>query len=102
MQDEVPGIAQSTPMFAVPFGFAQLGGSEALNAALHSLFLAREREGSRWANPNPYTIRNGALFESHFDLFDRPEREVQQLAAFCQGELLQLVAQLSGYDVATM
>ncbi|MCZ8319594.1 MAG: putative 2OG-Fe(II) oxygenase [Lysobacteraceae bacterium] len=95
-------MAQITPMFALPFGFAQLGGCEDLNARLHRLFLAREREGPRWANPNPYTIRNGALFESHFDLFDWPEAEVQQLAAFCQGELLQLVAQLSGHDIATM
>ncbi|WP_028770943.1 putative 2OG-Fe(II) oxygenase [Silanimonas lenta] len=95
-------MAQITPMFAVPFGFAQMPASEALNEALRALFLAREQEGTRWANPNPYTIRNSALFESHFDLFDWPEEPVQRLAQFCLGELMQLVGQLSGYDLVAL
>lgn len=95
-------MPQITPMFSVPFGFAQMADAEPLNRELRSLFLAREKEGARWANPSPYTIRNGALFESHFDLFTWPEACVQSLAGFCHSELLALVAQLSGYDLATM
>ena len=95
-------MPQITPMFAVPFGFAQLPDPEPLNRELRALFLAREKEGERWANPNPYTIRNGALFESHFDLFAWPQACVQALGDFCHAELLALVAQLSGYDLPTL
>lgn len=92
-------MAQLTPMFAVPMAFAQHPDPGPLNAALRELFLARETEGQRWANPNPYTIRNEALFESHFDLFDWPDPPVQQLRQFCLGQLLHSVAELNGYDV---
>ena len=53
-----------TPLFSVPFVFAQHPQPEPLNATLHELFLARETEDARYANPNPYTVRNAQLFES--------------------------------------
>jgi uncharacterized protein (TIGR02466 family) len=95
-------MTQIRPMFAVPFGFAQMQACEALNTELHALFLAREGEGTRWANPNPNTIRNAALFESHFDLFQWPEACVQTLSEFCHAHLFQLVGQLNGFSPEQM
>lgn len=89
-------------MFAIPTATAQLPDADALNAELRRLFLEREGQGGKYANPNPYTVRNAALFESHFDLFDWPDACVQQLARFCLGELSQTVATLSGLDAVAM
>ena len=94
-------MPQITPMFAVPFGFAQRPDCAALNDALRKLILALEAQGEKQANPNPYTPRNASLFESHFDFFSSDERCVAELREFCLGELVQLVAQLSGYDAET-
>lgn len=91
-------MLQINPGFAVPLGFARLEGASALNDALRSLFLAREKDGPRWANPNPYTHRNKALFESHFDLFKWPDAPVQHLKAFCWQQLLEMVGRLNGYQ----
>lgn len=93
---------QISPIFAVPFVFEQLPDPGPLNAALRTLFLARETEGSRYANPNPNTVRNRELFESHFDLFDWPEDCVRQLSSFCLSTLMRAVGELNGYDVATL
>jgi uncharacterized protein (TIGR02466 family) len=93
---------QVSPIFAVPFVFDQLAEPAALNQELSALFLAREAEGARYANPNPYTVRNRDLFESHFDLFDWPEACVQRLREFCLSTLLRAVGELNGYDVAKL
>lgn len=93
-------MATITPMFALPFAFSQHPQPEGLNAALRALFLEREAQGDRFANPNPNTPRNAALFESHFDLFAWPEASVAALREFCLQELLSVVAHLSGYDAA--
>ncbi len=92
----------TTTMFAVPFGFLQYPQPEALNASLRNLFLERETEGARYANPNPYTVRNAQLFESHFDLFAWPEPCIAQLREFCLSNLLRWVGELNGYDMAAM
>ena len=63
---------QITPAFAVPFVEAQLPQSEALNAELHALFLAREAEG-RVRNPATSMRINPGLFESEFNLFSWPD-----------------------------
>lgn len=89
-------------LFAVPFGFARLPDCARLNDELRTLFLQREAEGQRFANPNPYTLRNPALFESHFDLFKWPERCVQQLRRFCLAEMTRTAEQLAGYDHGTL
>ncbi|MBS0456850.1 MAG: hypothetical protein JSS44_05915 [Proteobacteria bacterium] len=93
-------MPQINGLFSVPFGFARHPQPEALNASLRDLFVAREAEGTRWANPNPYTVRNGQLFESHFDLFTWPEPCVRELREFCMNELLRLVGELNRYDEA--
>ncbi len=86
--------------FAVPMAFARREDTDGLNAQLHQLFLERERAGNRYANPNPYTQRNDALFESHFDLFRWPDPPVQKLREFCFENLMRTVVQLNGYDQA--
>lgn len=94
-------MAQITPMFAVPFAFAKHPAPEGLNAALKTLFLAREAEGPKHANPTPLVSRNAALFESRFDLFEWPEAPVQALREFCWQHLYGVVGDLNGYDTAT-
>ncbi|MBS0576495.1 MAG: hypothetical protein JSS45_08750 [Proteobacteria bacterium] len=95
-------MPQISTLFAVPFGFGRHPRPEPLNTALRELFIAREAEGARWANPNPYTIRNAQLFESHFDLFTWPEPCINELRRFCLGELLRLVGEINGYDEASL
>lgn len=95
-------MPQISPVFAVPFAFGQHPQPAEMNAQLRTLFLQREAEGPKYANPNPYTQRNAELFESHFDLFKWPEPCIQQLKHFCWGELMQLLAQINGYDAAMM
>jgi hypothetical protein len=51
-------MSQIIPYFSVPFCFAQHPQPDVLNATLRGLFLAGETEGERFANPNPYTMRN--------------------------------------------
>jgi len=89
------------PMFPTPFAFERLADPDRLNAALRTLFLARENAGA-YRNPDPYTERNDALFESRFDLFQWPDPEVAELREFCLSRTLQLVQRLNGYDAARM
>jgi len=93
-------MAQINPIFSVPFAFDQLEDCASVNQALRELFIRREAMGSRFANPQPYTPRNKALFESHFDLFNWPEACVAQLREFCLSRLLGVVAEINGYDNA--
>jgi uncharacterized protein (TIGR02466 family) len=95
-------MATTTTLFAVPFRSVYHPNPAMLNAALRELFLAREIEGARWANPNPYTVRNAQVFESHFDLFSWPEPCVTELSEFCMTELMQCVAELNRYDLAAI
>jgi len=90
------------PMFAVPFGFTKLEGCEALNAELRELFIAREAEGARHANPRPLTQRNPQVFESSFDLFKWPDAPIQRLKRFCWLHLMRMVGDLNGYDDAKL
>lgn len=83
------------PLFPVPFAFDRHPAPDRLNAALRALFLQREGDGV--ANPSPYTERNGALFESRFDLFRWTEPEIGELREFCLSRLLQVVQQLNGH-----
>ena len=95
-------MSPTTSLFSVPFVFAQHPQPEPLNATLRELFLARETEGARYANPNPYTVRNAQLFESHFDLFEWPEPCIAQLSEFCLGTLMRTIGELNGYDLAAL
>ena len=93
---------QITPFLAVPFGFDRLENCASLNAELRALFLERAAQGSKYANPRPLTQRNAQVFESEFQLFRWPESCVQRLKEFCWRNLLRLIAELNGYDEATM
>lgn len=85
------------PAFAVPFVMIAHPAPQALNTALRSLFIDRERAGLQHANKQPLVPRFG-LFESSFDLFDWPDEPVQMLRDFCLRNLYAAVGQLNGYD----
>lgn len=95
-------VVQVQPFFAVPFGFAQLENCAPLNAELRALFLERETDGARHANPRPLTQRNRPVYESNFELFRSTEPCVQKLKSFCWSNLLGMIAELCGYDAATL
>ncbi|MFU8830623.1 MAG: putative 2OG-Fe(II) oxygenase [Wenzhouxiangella sp.] len=86
------------PTFAVPLAFARRSTQDGLNHDLRELFLKKEAEGARFANPSPYTQRNEALFESHFDLFKWEDPPIRKLRQFCWDRLMELVAKINGYD----
>jgi Putative 2OG-Fe(II) oxygenase len=88
-------------MFAVPFAFGHYAAHAPLNAALKRLLFALEKSGTA-ANPRPFTMRNTAVFESHFNLFREPDPAIQELKAFCWDQMLNLIGQLNGYDIPTI
>jgi uncharacterized protein (TIGR02466 family) len=88
-------------MFAVPFTFSRYPAHAQLNFALKRYLLAQEQGGAA-GNPRPLTLRNAALFESHFNLFRDKDPAVQQLKIFCWDQLLALIGRLNGYDLATL
>lgn len=93
---------QLSPMFAVPGVIAQLPACEVLNRELRELFLARAAEGDKYRNPDPFTHRNEALFESNFRLFDWPQPCVRKLREFCFQTLYRMIGELNGYDKDTL
>jgi uncharacterized protein (TIGR02466 family) len=88
-------------MFAVPFAFGSYPAHATLNAALKRFVFSLEKSGSA-ANPRPLTQRNRPVFESHFNLFREADPAIQELKAFCWDQLLNLIGQLNGYDLATL
>ncbi len=95
-------MVQIVPAFAAPIAVAQHDDPAALNAELRELFLAREAEGDKYRNPEPYTYRNEALFESNFRLFDWRHDAVRKLRDFCWSNLYRVIGELNGYDVEFM
>jgi uncharacterized protein (TIGR02466 family) len=93
---------QITTAFAVPLIVTKMDAPERLNSELRELFLKCEREGDKFRNPEPYTHRNDALFESHFQLFDWPQKCIQELREFCWKNLYRAIAELNGYDQDTL
>jgi uncharacterized protein (TIGR02466 family) len=87
-------------LFAVPFGSAHMSDPAALNRELCEIFLAKEKFGKEYTNPNPLTQRNPAVFESRFDLFKWPDAPIQRLKDFCWAHLMNFVGELNGYDPA--
>lgn len=88
--------------FAVPFISATIPNPTRFNDELKRVFLEKSNKGVTYANPNPYTQRNSALFESNFDLFSWQEPAIQKLKSYCCNILLEAVAKLNHYDVETM
>lgn len=74
----------------------------ALNNALRSFFLECADQGDRYANSEPFTHRNHALFESQFSLFDWRNQTVAELRDFCWTHLYQVLRDLNGYDTETL
>lgn len=93
---------QLGPMFAVPAAFAKMPECAELNRELRELFLARAAEGARYRNPDPFTHRNEALFESNFRLFDWPQPCVRKLRDFCHANVYRTIRELSDYDTDTL
>lgn len=89
-------------LFAVPYALSKHPAPGPLNARLRELFLAREAEGDRHANPSPLVGRNDQVFESRFDLFAWPDDCVQELKKFCWRELYHTIGELNGYDLPTL
>jgi uncharacterized protein (TIGR02466 family) len=77
------------PLFAVPFGEAQLAPCERLNRELETLFLQRETDEHR--NPSPSHIPQAETFESRFNLFRWPEACVQELRHFMLDAVARMV-----------
>ena len=88
-------------MFCVPFTFSRFPAHERLNPLLKNYIFAQEKSGTA-ANPRPFTQRNAATFESHFNLFRSVDAAVQELKAFCWNQLLSLVGSMNGYDLPTV
>jgi uncharacterized protein (TIGR02466 family) len=88
-------------MFAVPFSFSVHPEQQRLNEGLKRYVFKHEKDAGG-SNPRPITQRNGAVYESHFDLFRVNDPAIQELKAFCWNQLLSFVAGLNGYDLATV
>jgi Putative 2OG-Fe(II) oxygenase len=95
-------MAEIRSVFAVPMVFHRLDDCEALNRELEALFHRYADNPQAYANPNPIVERNGALFESRFQLFDWPQEPVQQLRRFCLSTLYGTIGELCGYDDSTL
>ena len=95
-------MADIVPFFAVPFAFADYPNCASLNYELRQLFAQRMAAGAEYENGLPLTQRNAQVFESRFDLFRWPEHCVQQLKEFCLRNVLQLVAEINGYDASVV
>lgn len=93
-------LVQIHSLFAVPFGLSRFEHADLLNPHLRSLFLRREAEGRR--NPDPSMRVAHALFESRFDLFAWPEREVRALRDYCFTALYEMIALLNRYNQAEL
>jgi hypothetical protein len=96
----VCGMGRVQALFASPFVFDSHPSPHALNVHLRELFIAMEAQGQRHANPTPFTARNAALFESHFDLFALDDPGITELRTFCLARLSDAVCELNQYDDA--
>lgn len=85
------------PAFAVPFADIQFPEAERLNPEIGALLLSREKEGAKYANPNPSLAQQAGVFESNFTLFSWPEPCIQQLRQFCWDALRRAVQESNGY-----
>lgn len=90
------------PVFAVPIAQQFHPRPDEINPSLRELFLRREAEGMRHANPSPSLKQQPGVFESDFELFSWPEHCVQQLRQFCWQALGQAIRELNGYSAEEM
>jgi len=95
-------MSEISTAFAVPILSVQHEQAGPLNEDLRRLFLDLEKEEEKYRNPEPFVVRNKALFESKFTLFDWPYEPVQKLRDFCYAAVYGLIRELNGYDTATL
>lgn len=95
-------MATITTAFAVPIIVETLENASELNLELSDLFTKCASDGSRFGNPNPFTTRNDALFESAFDLFEWNHPAVARLRTFCLSTLYHSIGELCEYDIKTL
>lgn len=93
---------QLSPIFAVPFAQDVLPDAASLNEQIKTLLLAREGQGTRYANPNPSLQQQPGVFESDFNLFSWPESCIQQLRQFCWTALGRTLKELNQYTQEEM
>ena len=85
-------------MFATPMAAIDYENAATLNPRLARRILEMEAEGDRHRDTEVRSSQGGALFESHFDLFDLPDPEFREVGAFCHKATSSIVAQLSTLD----
>ena len=95
-----PGIGISQA-FASPIVHSSLADCAALNRRLRELFLRWEQD-SKTRTSLPTQVVKVAVYESSFDLFHKPDPEIQQLTQFCLQTLGYVIAQLNGYSTEEM
>lgn len=88
--------------YAVPMVTSQLENCEAFNAELRQLFLEAEAKGDAYANKDHLVLRNPALFESSFNLFEWQHPVIEKLRDHCMRTLYRIVGELNNYDEATL
>jgi uncharacterized protein (TIGR02466 family) len=88
-----------TSGFATPFGMLRLQDCESLNNELKTLFLEREKEGSKWQEEYPTATLKVETFESNFELFNWPEACIQKLKKFVFQALGQVIMQVNGNPI---
>lgn len=93
------GIIQA---FASPIVHGFVPESQTLNQRLRELFLQWEQDTSQKRSSVPTQVLKRAVYESSFDLFHKPQPEVQQLAQFCLQTLGYVIAQLNDYSAEEM
>jgi len=94
-------LTLTTP-FVIPIALASHPDAATLNPELRKLFLDKEAQGARYANPRATMKIGGGLFESRFDLFNWPDAPIRRLRDFCWENLYSLIFQLSQYDQAAL
>ncbi len=95
-------VPEITAVFATPFAEVVLPEHEELDRRLRSKFLAWEKTPDPAARLRPSVVGKHNLYESSFDLFERPDPDVQYLARFALTMLGYLVQRLNGYSAGEM
>jgi len=96
-----PGIG-ITQAFASPIVHGFMPDSQDLNRNLRELFLQLEQDSTEKRTSVPTQVLKIAVYESSFDLFHKPQPEIQRLAQFCLQTLGYVISQLNGYSAEEM
>ena len=96
-----PGIG-ITQVFASPIAHGFMPDCQALNQRLRELFLQWEQDSSQKRSSQPTQVIKVAVYESSFDLFHKPQPEIQQLTQFCLQTLGYVISQMNGYTAEDM